>query len=136
MELTLKPYKITKISSISKMFVDGIYECDILEDTVRLKDDVKIFGRTAIPEGRYQIVMTMSTRFKRILPLLVEVPGYEGVRIHPGNTPEDTEGCLLPGQECATKDFVAHSTIEFNQLMVKINKAIKAGQKIYINVNR
>lgn len=135
MELTLKPYKITKLSSISKLFVDGLYECDILEDTVRAANS-KIFGKTAIPAGRYQIVMTMSTRFKRILPLLVGVPGYEGVRIHPGNKPEDTEGCLLPGQECATENFVACSNLEFNQLMVKINKANKAGQKIYIDVIR
>ena len=136
MELTLKPYKKTALSSISKLFVDGIYECDILEDTVRAANEAKIFGKTAIPAGKYQVVMTMSTRFKRILPLLIGVPGYEGVRIHPGNKPEDTLGCLLPGQECATKDFVAQSNKEFNELMVKLNKAIKAGQKIYIYVTR
>ena len=136
MELTLKPFKKTKLSSISKLFVDGVYECDILEDTIRGVKEAKVFGKTAIPAGKYQVVMTMSTRFKRILPLLIAVPGYEGVRIHPGNTPEDTLGCLLPGQECATKDFVAYSTKEFNELMVKINKATKAGQKIYINVTR
>lgn len=136
MELTLKPYKITATSTISKLFVDGLYECEVLEGTVRPDGAVKIFGKTAIPGGRYQVIMTMSTRFQRILPLLVDVPGYEGVRIHPGNKPEDTEGCLLPGQECATSNFVAHSVIEFTKLMVKINKANKAGQKIYINVNR
>jgi len=136
MELTLKPFKKTKISTISKLYVDGVYECDILEDVVRGVKEAKVFGKTAIPAGRFQIIIDMSNRFQRLLPLLIEVPGYAGVRIHPGNTDKDTEGCLLPGQAGTTADFVAHSNKEFNELMVKLNKAIKTGSKIYINVTR
>lgn len=81
--------------TIGNIYVNGQYFADSLEDTVR---DVKIKGKTAIPAGKYLILMTYSNRFKKIMPLLIDVPGFEGVRIHSGNTPEDTEGCILVGK--------------------------------------
>jgi hypothetical protein len=81
--------------TIGHIYVNGQYFADSLEDTVR---DVKIKGKTAIPAGKYLILMTYSNRFKKIMPLLIDVPGFEGVRIHSGNTPEDTEGCILVGK--------------------------------------
>lgn len=81
--------------TIGHIYINGQYFADSLEDTVR---DVKIKGKTAIPAGKYSILMTYSNRFKKIMPLLVDVPGFEGVRIHSGNTPEDTEGCILVGK--------------------------------------
>ena len=80
--------------TLGELFLNGIHFCYTVEDAVR---NTKIKGITAIPEGRYKIIMTMSNRFKVIMPLLVDVPNFEGVRIHSGNTSADTEGCLILG---------------------------------------
>ena len=81
--------------TIGKLYIDGHYLCDTLEDTVR--NGVKIAGKTAIPAGKYKVKKTMSPRFKKILPEILNVPGFSGVRIHSGNTAADTDGCLLLG---------------------------------------
>ena len=82
--------------TIGKLYLDGHYLCDTLEDTVR-PAGTKIAGKTAIPAGTYKVKKTMSPRFKKILPEILNVPGFAGVRIHSGNTAADTEGCLLLG---------------------------------------
>ena len=86
------------------LFVDGRYQCFSLEDEVREQvgrpvEDWKVPGQTAIPAGRYRVVITQSQRFQRELPLLVDVPGFTGIRIHAGNAPPDTEGCILVGND-------------------------------------
>lgn len=81
--------------TIGKLYIDGAYFCDTLEDKVRVGE--KIAGKTAIPAGTYKVKMTWSPRFKRYLPEILNVPGFSGVRIHSGNTAKDTEGCLLLG---------------------------------------
>jgi hypothetical protein len=68
-----------------------------LEDKVRQTNEVKVYGKTAIPFGVYMITITLSPKFNRELPLINDVPGFQGIRIHPGNTAEDTEGCILVG---------------------------------------
>lgn len=84
------------------LFVDGHYACFTLEDAIREVPGQpvtqwKVPGATAIPSGRYRVIVTPSARFARPLPLLVDVPGFSGVRLHPGNSVGDTEGCLLVG---------------------------------------
>ena len=81
--------------TIGKLYIDGHYLCDTLEDTVR--NGVKIAGKTAIPAGKYKVKKTMSPRFKKILPEILNVPGFSGVRIHNGNTADDSSGCVLLG---------------------------------------
>lgn len=107
MELTLKRIAKKDTYTIGKLYVDDEYFCDTLEDKDRgltsdmpLEDikKVKVYGQTAIPIGRYQVVMNMSTRFKKVMPLLLNVPGFDGIRIHSGNTAADTQGCILLGQ--------------------------------------
>lgn len=93
--------------TIGKLYIDGAYFCDTLEDTVRPAGQ-KIAGKTAIPAGKYHVKKTMSPRFKRILPEILNVPNFAGVRIHEGNTAKDTEGCLLLGLNKA-KGAVLHS---------------------------
>lgn len=86
--------------TIGKMYLDGVYFCDTLEDPVRdlksAKD--KVYGDTAIPAGTYKVILNMSPRFKRVLPRLLDVPYFEGVLIHRGNTAKDTHGCILVGE--------------------------------------
>lgn len=113
----------TEKSTIGELSLNGKSVCLILEDPVR---PVKIKGQTAIPAGKYQVVITPSNRFKRDLPLLLNVPNYEGVRIHPGNGPDDTEGCLLPGLERST-DRVLASRVAFERLFSTLRVLLKQG---------
>lgn len=106
----------TENSTIGKMLIDGAFFCYTLEDTIR---DVKIAGETAIPYGTYKVIVNMSNRFQRMMPLLLNVPNFEGVRIHNGNTKEHTHGCILVGST-KSKDFIGNSKSTFNALMKKI----------------
>lgn len=75
---------------------NGKFLCYTMEDAARIK---KIQNETCIPAGRYQVDYTWSGRFNRMLPLLLNVPLYTSIRIHSGNTPADTDGCILVGTE-------------------------------------
>lgn len=100
--LILQRGKSTFAGTLGVLSCNGEHLCYTLEDPVREisgrpVSDWKIHGKTAIPEGTYKCIIDMSTRFKRLLPRLIGVPGFTGVRIHAGNTAEDTEGCVLVG---------------------------------------
>lgn len=97
---------------------------------------IKVFGETAIPYGRYQVIINRSNRFKIDLPLLLNVPGWEGVRMHVGNYAKDTEGCLLPGSGYALEPvaMVTNSRKAFGEVFEKIEKAIKEKETVFIKV--
>jgi hypothetical protein len=114
---------------IGELFVNDKFECYTLEDIER---PIKLSGVTAIPRGFYEVVITFSERFKKPLPLLLKVPNYDGVRIHPGNTSAHTEGCILPGKG-KTKNTVTQSRDAFATLFSKLQVA--AGkEKIILEV--
>ena len=114
--------------TIGKLYIDGKYFCDTLEDPVRdhnkdgdLNDvgEGKVYGNTAIPYGTYQVIMNMSARFKRRMPLLFTVNGFKGIRIHAGNTPKDTLGCILVGKNTVKGQLTqskAHEQILYGML--------------------
>lgn len=111
--------------TIGKLYIDDKYYCDTLEDTDRgLKQSdsleqikaKKVYGKTAIPTGEYYVNLTYSPKFKRILPVIYDVKGYEGIRIHSGNTPADTLGCVLVGYN-KVKGKVINSKDTLNQLI-------------------
>jgi hypothetical protein len=129
MLMQLNRESFTDKSTIGELAVDGKFECYTLEDVVR---EEKIKGETAIPAGTYEIAITYSNKFKKYLPLLMNVPNFEGVRIHPGNRPEDTEGCILVGQT-KDDDFVGHSVAAFDNLFPKIKAAI-VKEKVFIEI--
>ncbi len=121
MQLELIREKSSLKSTIGVLRVDGKFECYTLEDVVR---SAKIMHETAIPVGTYDVVINMSNRFKTLLPQILNVPGFEGIRIHPGNTDKDTDGCILVGQTRG-QDFVGHSQLAFKALFAKMQKADK-----------
>lgn len=144
MELILKRDTFTEESTIGKLSIDGTFECYILEDKDRgLTDSMplaeivgtKIYGKTAIPYGCYEIDWTMSNRFKVMMPILKNVKGYEGIRIHKGNSEIDSLGCLLCGTKKIT-NRITESTIATNKLYTKIAEAKKKGIKIYITITK
>lgn len=132
MKLKLVRTDKTAESTIGALYIDGAFECYTLEDTER-PDGVKIYGETAIPRGAYTVDITVSPRFKRDLPLLVGVKNYVGVRIHPGNTASDTEGCILVGRRKG-KDRIEESRLAFDSLFTKLQAARKRGEAITIEV--
>jgi hypothetical protein len=119
MKIQIKRLHRTENSTIGELLVDGVWECYTLEDVER---DVKIKNETAIPKGTYKVIINQSNRFKRLLPLLLNVPNFEGVRIHSGNTNHNTEGCVLVGRT-RSKDFIGQSRKAFDSLFAKMQKA-------------
>lgn len=132
MELVLKRIQLDGDCTIGALFVNGVQECFTCEDRERLTGP-KVFGQTCIPRGKYDIAITYSPHFNRDLPELANVPNFEGVRIHPGNTPADTEGCLLPGLDRLPKG-VGRSVAAFNPLFDAIKVALANGEKVSISI--
>ena len=129
MELKVLRKELTAKSTIGELHVDGKFECFTLEDAVR---PVKIKGLTAIPAGVYEVVVNFSQRFQRPLPLLLNVPNFDGVRLHAGNTDADTEGCLLVGKTKGA-DFIGASRAAFDAVFAKIQRAT-AREKVFIEI--
>ncbi len=104
---------------IGKLYIDGVFECFTLEDLERTH---KLEGETAIPCRTYQVVIDQSQRFGRIMPHLLEVPGFSGIRIHSGNTDKDTEGCILVGLH-AGPGYLEKSHLAFDSLFTKLEQS-------------
>ena len=119
------------------LYIDGVWQCWTLEDAIRQPGPAsyhaaadrdawvagwKVKGQTAIPFGTYRVTLTHSPRFKQILPLLHDVPGFTGVRIHAGNTIDDTEGCVLVGLD-RTSVKVLRSAVAFAHFMDRLREA-------------
>lgn len=130
--------------SIGILYIDGKRICETLEDEDRgLFEDmslsdirrVKVKGETAIPVGRYQITWTYSLRFRKMLPLLNGVPGYEGIRIHSGNKARDTEGCILCGRNTEV-GTVTNSRYWTGKVNALIERAIKAKEEVTISIHQ
>lgn len=133
MELKIIRKEFTSQSTIGDFLIDGGWFCFSLEDKVR-EPGVKIPGKTAIPEGRYRVVIDQSNRFKRAMPHILNVPNFEGIRIHQGNYPKDTAGCPLLGFT-KDKDFVGKSVLAFNQFFDKLYLAL-AHEECWITIER
>lgn len=122
-------------STIGELYIDELYECVTLEDYDRnltaemSREDiakVKVFGQTAIPRGTsYRITLDWSPRFQRVLPHILEVPGFIGVRFHAGNDADDTDGCVLVGMT-RSQDHIGTSRVALDNLMAKL-RAVPTG---------
>ena len=135
MKLKLNRIALRQTYTIGKLYIDGKYFCDTLEDKVRDTNksgkfdngEEKIKGKTAIPYGTYEIKWTYSPRFKKYTPQLMNVPSFEGIRIHSGNSSTDTEGCLLLGENKKV-GMVLNSRATINKFYPLIKKACSKGK--------
>ena len=134
MQLTLHRTTFTEHSTIGELLINGVFQCYTLEDVVRL-DGIKIPGETAIPYGDYTVDITMSPRFKRMLPLILNVTNFVGIRIHPGNAAKDTDGCILVGQK-ASLDWISNSQAAFDNLFPVLVAAKNRGDTITLQVTK
>lgn len=136
MELLLERKWLKDKYTIGRLYVDSVFFCNILEDKVIDFNkngtfdcgELKIKGHTAIPYGVYKIDITYSPKFKRDLPILLNVPHFEGIRIHRGNTPEDTEGCLIPGENKEVGKVLNSTKYEIE--LIKLMKQAKLNNEI------
>jgi len=119
MELLLQRDPSVDGATLGDLFIGEDWECRTLEDQVR-DDGYKVLGATAIPQGRYQVVIDFSNRFQKRMPHLPNVPGFEGIRIHSGNTTLDTEGCILVGQS-SDRTTISGSHLAFIKLFAKLD---------------
>jgi len=115
--------------TVGRLYINSNYFCYTLEDTVRA-EGVKIKGQTAIPQGRYKVIVDYSNRFQRELPHILDVKGFEGIRIHSGNTDQDTEGCILLGESWNGSDFVGNSRVTFSKFYDLLKKTRQADLSI------
>lgn len=118
-------------NTLGKMYINDVFFCETLEDVVRdinkdgdLADtnETKVYGETAIPSGIYKMIINMSNRFKKEMPLLLDVKGFEGIRIHAGNTDIDTHGCILVGLTRIKNNTIGQSKLAFEKLMLELSK--------------
>lgn len=151
MKLTLKRIALKATYTIGKLYVNGTYFCDTLEDVVRDTNrngkfdngEVKIAGETAIPYGTYSVTLNVqSPKFSKksayafcngYLPRLLNVPNFDGILIHIGNTAQDTQGCILVGRN-TTVGRVNDSTVTFKGLYGKLKTAANNGESIVIEI--
>ena len=128
--------------TIGRMYLDGKYFCDTLEDTDRNISQttpldtikkVKLPNNTAIPTGTYKVIVNVSPKFKRLLPRLLNVPGFDGVLIHRGNTDKDTSGCILIGENKVVGKVI-NSTGYETKLVSILNKAQDNKENIIIEI--
>lgn len=134
MKLELNRIAKKPLYTIGQLFVDGKYFCDTLEDRCRdLDREEKVMHETAIPEGTYEVIVNVSVRFKRKLPLLLDVPYFTGIRIHRGNTDKDTSGCILVGENKHPGRVINSTPYEF-RLTEILERAMLSGERITIKV--
>ena len=144
MEIVIKRIAKKSTYTIGKLYIDNKYFCDTLEDKDRgLKDtmsveeilSIKVKHETAIPTGNYNVDITYSPRFKRNLPLINNVKGFEGIRVHNGNIPQHTEGCVLLGFN-KIKGQVVDSKVTVNKFIDIVQKALNKGEKVTITITK
>lgn len=140
MEIRVKRIARKDGYTVGQMSLNNEYFCDTLEDTDRgLKDTMQVNeilakkrkGVTAIPTGKYDVILTFSPKFKRVLPLLLNVKGYEYIRIHHGNFPSSTDGCLLVGEN-KIKGQIVNSRATLEKLMSVLLECEKKKEKVTI----
>jgi hypothetical protein len=128
--------------TIGSLYIDGKYFCDVLEDkdrgltqsmTLSEIAKIKVMHQTAIPTGTYKVIANLSPAKKRMLPRLLDVPGFSGILVHRGNTKDDSSGCLIVGEN-KVKGMVINSTQYEKRLVEILTEAQDKGEEITIEI--
>jgi len=140
MKITIKRKWLDLESTISEIIVNGEFLCYGLEDAVREIEDKpveswKVYGKTAIPYGTYPVEITRSSRWKKDMLQIMDVPGFSGIRIHSGNTDEDTDGCLLVGTTKGN-NFIGNSRLALVRLYGIVQAALGNGDDVSISFEK
>lgn len=131
MELEVVRDTPTEHSTIGRFIIDSKYHCNTLEDCIRIGP--KVSGATAIPYGRYKVIIDYSSRFKKLMPHILDVPEFEGVRIHKGNTDLQTEGCVLLGMSRGV-DKIWDCESAFHPFFDQLLTALAKGEEAWITI--
>ena len=136
MKLLLVREVFSTESTGGSLSIENQFECFTIEDEDRALESggIKLYGRTAIPRGRYKVALDWSPKYGRDMPHVLNVPGFEGVRIHSGNSAKDTEGCILVGQE-RHENYIRKSKAAFDALLLKLNVAWAKGEEVWLTVS-
>ena len=138
MELTLNRQASSALATLGELLVDGFPFCDTLEDPVRdlgPNGQGKIYGRTAIQAGRYQVKITWSVKFQKDMLAVLDVPFFTGIRIHSGNDADDTLGCILVGHSIDGPNRIHGGSEVLPRLFALVQNALKDGQAIWMTIH-
>lgn len=122
--------------TLGRMYIDNVFFCHTCEDEDRFLEGgvtEKVYGRTAIPRGKYRLTTSFSNRFQRVLPLVVDVPGFTGIRIHGGNRAEDSSGCVLVGK-VRTSSGIAQCADMVKRVIDQIDDAAELGIESWLEI--
>lgn len=135
MELCLYRYRIGTDYTLGKLILADTFFCYTLEDPDRdlEKGGIKFPGQTAIPKGRYQVVIDWSDKFRCLALHVLNVPQFEGIRIHAGNSPEDTDGCILVGLEILC-DRLVKSVAALKMVSCHVLSALLRKEEVFITI--
>ncbi len=135
MELDVERIYKADTYTIGKLYINGSYFCDTLEDKVRLLNcyEDKVYGETAIPVGRYKVILSYSNHFKKILPEILNVDFFKGIRIHSGNEKNDTEGCILVGECKNVNEGYIYNSKNVMKKLLQVLQSTK--EEIFINIH-
>lgn len=141
MNLTLKRLNLTPNYTEGELYVNGVYFCKTLEDTNRDlnkngqfdNNEKKVYGETCIPYGKYKVILSYSSKFKRELPEILEVPNFQGIRIHRGNKISDTLGCVLCGEK-VKNGYLSNSTPYEIKLVELLKQANLRNEESFIEI--
>ena len=141
MNLTLKRLNLTPNYTEGELYVNGVYFCKTLEDTNRDlnkngqfdNNEKKVYGETCIPYGKYKVILSYSPKFKRELPEILEVPNFQGIRIHRGNKISDTLGCILCGEK-VKNGYLSNSTPYEIKLVELFKQAKSKNEESFIEI--
>ena len=141
MNLTLKRLNLTPNYTEGELYVNGVYFCKTLEDTNRDlnkngqfdNNEKKVYGETCIPYGKYKVILSYSPKFKRELPEILEVPDFQGIRMHRGNKISDTLGCILCGEK-VKNGYLSNSTPYEIKLVELFKQANLRNEESFIEI--
>ena len=138
MEIKVIRNVLTSEYTVGELYIDSVFYCHTIEDRYRKiqKKEDKIYGVTAIPCGSYPVVLDFSSKYSKMMPHILDVPYFSGIRIHSGNSDEDSLGCLIVGDYCpgVAGGWLKNSRIAYSKVFEKLQQASDKSERIFITI--